>query len=146
MPKRIITESVVVSASPAEIFELLATPAKHKEIDGSGTVKGSISGPDRLFLGARFGMSMKMGLPYRITNEVIVFTDGVAIGWRHMGKHEWHYELEPMGDHLTKVTESFDYTRARSPLALELMRAPERNRVAMVSTLKKLQMYFEASS
>ncbi len=140
---KVVSESIVISAPAADIFELLATPAKHKDFDGSATVKGMLSGPDRLFLGAKFGMSMKMGVPYRITNEVIEFEDGKSIAWRHIGKHEWRYSLEALEPGVTRVTEYFDYTRSRSPLMLELMRAPKRNRVAIETTLKNLKSYFE---
>ena len=53
-------------AAPAEtIFDLLADPARHAEIDGSGTVRGvSESEGQRLALGDKFGMSMHMGIGY----------------------------------------------------------------------------------
>ena len=37
-----------IPASPDAIFDLLADPSRHQEIDGSGTVKGTAEGSQRL--------------------------------------------------------------------------------------------------
>ena len=58
---KIKSARIVIQASPSTIFEILATPKRHKEIDGSKTITDSISGPDRLSLGAKFGMKMRLG-------------------------------------------------------------------------------------
>src|SRR4029077_10912563 len=54
----------IIPAAPEKIFDLLADPARHRDIDGSGTVRDAKSGSQRLTLGSTFGMSMKMGIPY----------------------------------------------------------------------------------
>lgn len=41
---RSVSRSVTVAAPPAAVFDLLADPRRHAEIDGSGTVKGRIRG------------------------------------------------------------------------------------------------------
>ncbi|WP_370367757.1 hypothetical protein [Catenulispora sp. GP43] len=47
--------------APADvIFAILAGPRQHVLIDGSGTVKGTLSAPDRLSPGAKFGMRMQI--------------------------------------------------------------------------------------
>jgi len=75
-----------VAADPQAIFDLLADPSTHSLIDGSGTVRGSNDDlPDRLKLGSKFSMSMKMGVPYKMTNEVVEFDEPSLIAWRHMG-------------------------------------------------------------
>ncbi|MDH4076057.1 MAG: hypothetical protein OEW29_08980, partial [Acidimicrobiia bacterium] len=67
--KRVVSASRVIAASPEAIFDILADPNQHHVIDGSDTVQAARAGnPARLTLGARFGMDMKMGVPYRITN------------------------------------------------------------------------------
>ena len=107
-----VSVSRVINASAQQIFDLIANPAMHPVLDGSGTVKRSRqSNPPRLSLGARFGMGMQIGLPYRITNKVVEFEDGRRIAWRHFGRHIWRYTLEP-ADGGTKVTETFDWSRA----------------------------------
>ncbi|MFM7535977.1 MAG: SRPBCC family protein [Acidimicrobiales bacterium] len=138
MSEKVVSETRVIPAAPEVIFELLADPSKHSVFDGSGTVRASRpDAPTRLTLGAQFGMDMKMGVPYRMTNTVVEFEENRRIGWRHVGGHVWRYELEPV-EGGTKVTESFDMTTAKSPLMLRLMRAPQRNRESIRATLERL--------
>lgn len=99
---------IVIDASPAEIFDYLAKPTCHSLFDGSSTVQGALSGPERLFLGAKFGMEMKIKVPYRITNEVVAFEENHLITWRHLMKWTWSYELVDLGNGSTQVTETFD--------------------------------------
>ena len=67
----------IVPASAADIFELLATPAKHPLIDGSDTVLSAQSRtPERLSAGAKFGMNMRFGGRYKILNHVVEFEEG----------------------------------------------------------------------
>ena len=139
---RTVSRSTVVAASPQEVFELLATPARHPELDGSGTVKKPVRGPARLSSGARFGMQMKIAVPYLITNTVVEFEEGKRIAWRHFGRHVWRYELEPVAGG-TRVTETFDWSRALSPQALELARIPARNAKSIEKTLPRLKALAE---
>ena len=99
---------IIIKAPPAMIFDFLANPARHMLFDGSGTVKNSISGPDRLFLGAQFSMAMKIKVPYRIKNTVVAYEENKKITWCHLMKWTWSYELIDLGDGTTQVTESFD--------------------------------------
>ena len=55
---------IVINAPASKIFDLLANPASHQLFDGSETIQGAISGPERLFLGAQFSMAMKIKLAY----------------------------------------------------------------------------------
>lgn len=90
-----VARSVVVDAPVKRIFDLLADPARHSELDGSGTVRGAVFGPERLESGSEFGMDMRMmGLPYRMTNRVVEFEEDRLIAWKHVGSHRWRYELE----------------------------------------------------
>ena len=138
---RSVSRSAVVPAPPSEVFALLADPRRHAEIDGSGTVKGTLSGPDRLAPGATFGMRMRLGLPYVIRNEVVEFEEDRRIAWRHLGHHVWRYELEPV-DGGTRVTETFDWSPARAPKALELLGIPARNARSIDATLERLAARF----
>jgi len=87
-----------IAAPPEKIFDVLADPSQHPVIDGSGTVKHTRGEePSRLALGTKFGMSMRLGIPYAITNTVVEFDENRLIAWRHFGGHRWRYELEPAG-------------------------------------------------
>jgi hypothetical protein len=99
---------IVVAASPTTIFNILANPHRHIEIDGSQTIRSNISGPERLSLGSKFGMAMRLGINYRIKNKVVEFKEDELIAWRHFGQWRWRYELKALGNGSTEVTETFD--------------------------------------
>lgn len=136
---RAVSVHRTIPAPAAEIFDILASPAGHAAIDGSGTVvEAPAAGPARLQLGSRFGMSMKMGVPYRIHNEVVEFEENRRIAWQHFGKHRWRYELEPV-EGGTLVTETFDWSTSRFPKGIELMGYPTKHVPAMERTLERLE-------
>ena len=144
MAERVVSVSRVIKASPEAIFDVLADPARHGEIDGSGMVQNVRGESKRLELGSTFGMDMKLGpLPYRISNKVVEFDEGRLIAWAHFGGHRWRYELEP-ADGGTKVTESFDWSTARIPKAIELMGYPKQHPANMEATLERLATLLES--
>ena len=110
----------VVDASPEEVFDFVRRPANHAIISGNGTVQGNLAGPERLGAGDRFGMSMKMGVPYRIRNTVVEFEQDRRIAWCHPGRHRWRWEVEPTDDGRTRVTETFDMGPSPIKFALKL--------------------------
>ena len=139
---KIVSVSKLVSASPEQIFELLANPAMHAVIDGSGSVIASkASAPQRLALNATFGMSMKKGAPYKITNTVVEFVEGKQIAWRHFGGHVWRYILESTQGG-TMVTEQFSYGTSKSPLMLKLAGYVRNNERDIRNTLDNLAKHF----
>lgn len=145
MDHRRISRAVDVDAQPEAIFTLLADPARHAEIDGSGTVRAQTGTPQPLRLGSRFRMRMHLGLPYLITNEVIEFEPNHRIAWRHWGHHVWRWILEEVADG-TRVTEEFQWGTARAPMLLELAKVPERNDESIRRTLDRLQERFGAAA
>jgi uncharacterized protein YndB with AHSA1/START domain len=112
----------VIPAPPEKIFDLLADPRRHRDIDGSGTVREAKNTPERLSLGAKFGMAMKLGIPYSMESTVIEFEDGRRIAWqsrppgsigsRFGGGRIWRYELEPV-EGGTRVRESWDISEEK---------------------------------
>ena len=122
MSKRLFTAGRVVPAAPEEIFALLADPAHHVEIDGSGTVQRLVAGRGPMQLGSRFTMAMKaFGVPYRITSKVVEYEENQRIAWCHLVRNLWRYELEPT-EGGTLVTESADYRSVRfRPLTMRLI-------------------------
>jgi len=138
---KVISESVDVDAPAEVVFSILSDPRQHARIDGSGSVRDVVKGPERLSKGATFGMDMKLfGLPYTIRNTVVEFEDDRQIAWRHFGGHRWRYVLEPTAVG-TRVTESFDYSRhgPLSSLVVQLAGFPKRNREGIAGTLVKLK-------
>jgi uncharacterized protein YndB with AHSA1/START domain len=108
-----VSRSVEVNAPAAELFEIVANPRRHHEVDGSGTVGDNIKAPSELVPGARFSTKMKMfGVPYRITSVVTALKPNELIEWRHPVGHHWRWEFTALTPTTTKVTETFDYTDA----------------------------------
>lgn len=142
MSDQSVSVSRIIKAPPEEIFDLLVDPARHAEFDGSGTVQELRGDGDRLGLGSKFGMSMKMGpFPYRISSTVKEFEENRLIAWAHFGKHRWRYELEPSevdGEPATEVTETFDWSYAAIPKAIELAGYPQRHPANMEATLERI--------
>ncbi len=97
--------------------------------------------PERLEKGTKFAMSMKLGVPYKITNEVVEFDEPSLIAWRHMGGHIWRYRLRSV-DGGTEVTEEFDWRPAKSGVALKVFGVPKRNAKAIEATLDRLAAHF----
>jgi hypothetical protein len=141
-PAKIVSRSTIVPAPAQMIFDLLADPRRHGEIDGSGSIQSAqINAPERLSLDATFGMQMKIGVRYKITNTVVEFEEGKTIAWRHFGGHIWRYILEPV-DGGTKVTEQFDWNKSKSPLVLKLRKSPQENAKSIEKTLENLVRRF----
>lgn len=132
-------------AAPAwKVFDILADANQHSQFDGSGSVKSFISGPKRLYLGSKFSMGMKIKLPYRIKNEVIVFEEDREIGWQHLMRWQWRYQLTPITENSVRVREIFDGNTARSKRWLEITGALKVNPVMMAKSLVKLKLLAEA--
>lgn len=131
----------IVHAPRHDVFNIIANPAMHPVIDGTRSVLAPRdTAPERLTLGATFGMDMKRGANYRITNTVVEFVENERIAWRHFAGHIWRYELFDTPDG-TRVVETFDYTHARCKICLRVAGFPAKNRAAMSETLARLDRY-----
>ena len=146
MASDVETVERVITAPPEKIFDLLADPRRHPEIDGSGSVRRATAGPERLSLGSRFGMAMKLGVPYSMESEVIEYDENRRIAWqtrpptplgkRVAGGRIWRYELEPT-DGGTRVRESWDISQEKMKTIVRPAR--KRTRVAMAQTLERIE-------
>jgi len=145
MSTRQVSVSRTIAATPAAIFAVLSDPSLHAVIDGSGTVQGAHSDERQLRLGSKFSMGMRMGVPYRISNEVVEFEQDRLIAWRHLGGHRWRYELRPV-DGGTEVTETFDWSTSRAPKGIELAGYPRRHIPNMERTLERLEAFLSHRS
>lgn len=142
-PHRFVSATRTIAAPASAIFALLADPRQHATFDGSGSLQTVKEAPERLYLGAKFSMNMKMGLPYLTRNVVVDFVENKSIAWHHFARLVWRYELEdvPGG---TKVTESFAYNNLAGRV-IALLGFPERNRQSMEATLLRIEKLVTSS-
>ena len=126
----------VIAAPAGTIFDILADPAKHSVIDGSGTVTATRT-EQRLALGETFGMSMRNRLSYKTNPVVTEFEEGRVIAWRNKGGPTWRYELFPAGDG-TRVVETYDLATMRGGALIKLTGITRRTQQNMAKTLERL--------
>jgi len=138
--KQSVSGARVIATQPEGIFAVLVDARRHVEIDGSDTVRRSeMRAPVRLELGSKFGMKMRLlGMPYRVTNTVAEYEENRLIAWRHLGRHRWRYDLEPI-EGGTKVTETFDWSASIAPWAIEAAGYPQRHVGDIERTLNRLE-------
>ena len=154
--RNVATVERLIHAPAGAIFDLLADPSRHQEIDGSGTVKGVSggtpgAGSQRLALGSTFGMSMKMGIGYTMQNTVVEFEKDARIAWQprptqallawFIGGRIWRYQLIPQ-DGGTLVRESWDISQEKQPWSVRSLRSKTVD--SMTTTLERLAQVVEA--
>lgn len=143
----VVSVNRVIDAPPGAIFAIVADATRHPEIDGSGQLVRAKDGTTQhLTLGSTFGMSMKMGLPYSVSNTVIEFEQDRCIAWqtvlsgplgRFLGGRIWRYELEPV-DGGTLVTESWDLSQDKQAFFLKNPKVGQHTAASMSKTLERL--------
>ena len=143
----VVSVDRVIQAPPDELFAVVADATRHPEIDGSGQlVRAKEGAPQHLTLGSTFGMSMKMGVPYTVTNTVIEFEQDRRIAWqtvlagplgRFLGGRIWRYELEPV-DGATLVTESWDLSQDKQAFFLKNPKIGQATAASMSKSLDRL--------
>ena len=142
---RIKSASIIINAPVSKVFDVIANPQMHPIIDGSNSVRSVIKGPSRLTLGSKFGMSMEIGIKYRITNTVVEFEENKLIAWRHLGRWIWRYELKEISSTQTVVIESFDGTKTPLNFWLKARKAYPYTQKAVAKTLVRLKEYCESN-
>jgi hypothetical protein len=117
-----------ICASADEIFQVLADPRRHLDLDGSEMVRGSVTDHVVTAVGDVFVMKMyysEIG-PYEMNNHVVEYELNRHIGWEPEAGHghpdvdsatarwghRWSYHLVPDGSDATIVTERYDCSHA----------------------------------
>src|SRR5258708_35588157 len=117
-----ISATKVINASAEAIFAVLADPAKHAAIDGTGRVRETLDSKPLTATGQIFRMSMyhenHPDGTYQMANRVQVFDAPRTISWEpgqeagdgtlRFGGWIWRYDLTPAGPSNTSVTLSYD--------------------------------------
>ena len=126
-----------IDAPAAHIFDILATPQRHVDLDGSGMLRGPVVNRRLSDVGDIFTMRMhRLGRDYLMINYVVVFEPHRRIAWEPApgdldtaggdrtrigipSGYSWGYHLTPDGDGATFVTEVFDCGPAENRWILE---------------------------
>ncbi|HWD54212.1 MAG TPA: SRPBCC family protein [Acidimicrobiales bacterium] len=147
MGDNVVSVERVIKAPAADIFAIVADASRHPEIDGSGSVQHLKPGAtQQLALGSTFGMAMRLGVPYSMTNTVIEYERDRRIAWqtvlsgpfgRFVGGRVWRYELEGT-DGGTRVRESWDITQDKQRFMLRAGPVGKQTAAAMTKTLGRL--------
>ncbi len=149
----VVSVDRTINVPAASLFAVVADATRHPEIDGSGqVVKAKDGAAHQLRLGSTFGMSMKMGVPYSMSNTVIEFEQDRRIAWqtvqagalgRFIGGRIWRYEFEPV-EGGTRVTESWDISRDKQAFFLKHPKVGQHAAASMSRTLDRLAEITEA--
>jgi hypothetical protein len=151
----VVTVERLIAAPASDVFRVVADVSRHPEIDGSGAVvKPKGGAPQELTLGSTFGMSMKAGVPYTMSNTVIEFEQDRLIAWktvlsgflgRYIGGRIWRYELEPV-EGGTLVKESWDISQDKQSTFLRRGKLPSATADGMTKTLESLAKITEGAA
>jgi hypothetical protein len=120
-----------ICAAAHDIFQVLANPARHPELDGSGSLRGAVSTKMISGVGDVFVMKMYFAHlgDYEMNNHVVEYEQDRRIAWEpEAGRghpnaasdgsepsrwgQRWSYQLTPDGPDATVVTEIYDCSRA----------------------------------
>jgi hypothetical protein len=149
-----------VDAPAATIFAVLCDPAGHVAIDGSGMLRSAPT--QRLSeVGDSFAVEMwndEMG-EYEMTNTVVEFAANQRICWQptmtrasrpedrddlgNSANHRWGYQLTPVSETVTSVTETFDCSESPAWLK-QAVNGGEQWVPAMTATLDRLAARIDA--
>ncbi|HEX2381049.1 MAG TPA: SRPBCC family protein [Acidimicrobiales bacterium] len=148
----VVTVERRIEAPPEPIFELLVHPDRHRDIDGSGTVRDPKGESQRLEMGSQFGMSMHWGIPYSMVSTVIEYEENRRLAWQttgpgsigsHFGGRIWRYELEPV-EGGTVVRESWDISQESAVTRPLVRRGANQTRKNMAATLERIDQLVTA--
>ena len=130
--------TITIDAPTDAVFAVLADPAAHAAIDGTGWVRAPIDPAPLTEVGQMFRMAMyhenHPDKHYEMANRVEVVDPPRAIAWQPgqaspdtgeigFGGWTWRYDLEPAGAAQTAATLTYDWSGA-SPEVREFIHFP----------------------
>jgi uncharacterized protein YndB with AHSA1/START domain len=114
-----------IPASAGKIFAILTSPAAHPDVDGSGMLRTPVDDVVVTKVGDVFAMNMvREGRPYVMENHVRELEAGRRIVWEPIirpsdpnetgesARYLWGWQLEPLDQDRTRVTEFFDCSQS----------------------------------
>lgn len=132
--RRVVSASREVDATPEQVFELIADPARQPEWDGNDNL--SSAAPDQRVhaVGDVFATTLTMGAVRE--NHVVEFEEARRIAWKPAEPggapvgHLWRWEVEPLGDGRSLVTHTYDWTELTDENRYPRARATTSERLA----------------
>ena len=112
---RVLSASREIAAGAGTIFELIADPALQPSWDGNDNLAVAAAGQRVRGVGEVFAMTLTRTSGVR-DNRVIEFEEGRLIAWMpgdagaEPAGHLWRWELEPLDESRTLVTQTYDWT------------------------------------
>jgi uncharacterized protein YndB with AHSA1/START domain len=115
-----------IGVPAAAVFEILASPHRHTEFDGSDMLRGAVVDRPVSGVGETFTLKMhRLGRDYQMINHVVAFEPNQLIAWEPSpgdietaggdaarvgvpAGYRWGYQMMPDGANATVVTEFFD--------------------------------------
>ncbi len=125
--QKIVTASGVINAPAAEVFELIADPARQPAWDGNDNLQSAELGQRVTAVGDVFATTLTDGSVR--DNYVVEFDDGHLIGWTPAtageapAGHRWRWEVEPIDDASSRVTHTYDWSGLTDPNRVERARS-----------------------
>jgi uncharacterized protein YndB with AHSA1/START domain len=125
-----VSASTIINAPAEAVFAVLADPARHAAIDGTGWVCEALDRQPLTAAGQVFRMVMyhpdHPDGNYRMANRVQLFDPPRVISWEpgqdtgdgdpRFGGWLWRYDLAPAGPSETRVTLSYDWSAVPASL------------------------------
>jgi hypothetical protein len=142
-----LTATRDIPAPASVVFEVLTTPARHREVDGSGFVRGDDHAEPITCTGETFRMRMSgdhMGGDYETDNVVTGFEPDRLVSWRTglAGSEppgwEWVWELQPQTPERTTVSLTYDWGQVTDPGVLSSISFPLVSREQLDDSLARL--------
>ena len=125
-----LSATKTVAASAEKVFAVLADPATHAAVDGTGWVCDTVDGTRLTASGQIFRMAMyhpnHPNKNYETVNWVLMFDPPRTISWAtgedgdngtiKFGGWLWRYDLVPVDDSTTRVTLTYDWSATSEPI------------------------------
>ncbi len=131
MPNDTTIATITIPASAEAVFAILADPATHEAIDGTGWVRESLDGESLTRTGQIFRIAMyhdnHPAKDYEMANKVVVFDRPHAIAWQpgqdaagdgnlSFGGWIWRYDIRDAGPSEADVTLTYDWSEVSPEL------------------------------
>jgi len=147
----VLSASREIAAGAGTIFELIADPALQPSWDGNDNLAVAAAGQRVRGVGEVFAMTLTRTSGVR-DNRVTEFEEGRLIAWlpgdagQEPAGHLWRWELEPLDESRTLVTQTYDWTGLPPDApAKRLERARSTTADMLQASLDRLAALAEAS-